>query len=54
LPVGRLLEHGRLRAEAMTIRDTKAETAGVTEADWVRIDELIRQSWHSLSQAVKS
>ena len=54
LPVDRLLEHGRLRAEAMTIRDTKAEDAGVTEADWVRIDELLRQSWHSLSQAVKS
>jgi hypothetical protein len=54
VPVERLMEHGRLRAEAMTIRDTKAESGGVTEADWARIDELLHQSWRSLSQAVKS
>ena len=54
VPVERLMEHGRLRAEAMTIRDTKAESAEVTEADWARIDELLHQSWRSLSQAVKS
>src|SRR2546423_815425 len=38
LPVDRFMEHGRLRAEAMSIRDTKAEDGGVTEADWQRID----------------
>ena len=54
VPVERLMEHGQLRAEAMTIRDTKAESAEVTEADWARIDELLHQSWRSLSQAVKS
>ena len=53
IPVEKLMEHGRLRAEAMTIRDTKAALGGVTEADWARIDELLRQSWHSLSRAVK-
>jgi hypothetical protein len=53
VPVERLMEHGRLRAEAMTIRDTKAETGGVTEEDWKRIDELLHQSWRSLSNAVK-
>ena len=53
IPVEKLMEHGRLRAEAMTIRDTKAAMGGVTEADWSRIDELLRQSWHSLSRAVK-
>src|SRR5436190_19228464 len=53
VPVERLLEHGRLRAEAMTIRDTKAEQGGVTEADWARINELLRQSWRSLATAVK-
>lgn len=53
IPVERLMEHGRLRAEAMTIRDTKAETGGVTEADWAKIDELLHQSWRSLSTAVK-
>lgn len=54
VPVERLMEHGRLRAEAMTIRDTKAESGGVAEADWARIDELLHQSWRSLSQAVRS
>ena len=54
VPVAGLMEHGRLRAEAMTIRDTKAEQGGVTEADWARINELLRQSWRSLAQAVKS
>lgn len=53
IPVERLMEHGRLRAEAMTIRDTKAETGGVTVADWAKIDELLHQSWRSLSTAVK-
>jgi hypothetical protein len=54
VPVERLMDHGRLRAEAMTIRDTRAEAGGVTEADWSRIDGLLRQSWSSLSDAVKS
>jgi hypothetical protein len=53
VPVERLMEHGRLRAEAMTIRDTKAESGGVTEEDWRRINELLRQSWQSLVKAVK-
>ncbi len=54
VPVDRLMEHGRLRAEAMTIRDTKAENGGVTEADWTRINELLKESWRSLAKAVKS
>ena len=53
VPVDRVMEHGRLRAEAMTIRDTKAENGGVTEADWARINELLRESWRSLAKAVK-
>jgi hypothetical protein len=48
------MEHGRLRAEAMTLRDNKAEAGGVTEADWAKIDELLHQSWRSLAMAVKS
>src|SRR5256714_4907033 len=51
VPVVRVMEHGRLRAEAMTIRDTKAETTGVTEEDWAKINELLRQSWRSLGAA---
>ncbi len=54
LPAERFMEHGRLRAEAMTIRDTRAESGGVTEADWARIDDLLQQSWGLLSAAVKN
>jgi len=54
IPIERLQEHGRLRAEAMTLRDTKADTGGVTEADWAKIDELLHQSWRSLASAVRS
>ena len=54
VPVERVMEHGRLRAEAMTIRDTKAQQGGVTEADWAKINDLLRQSWGSLAQAVKN
>lgn len=53
MPAQNFAEHGRLRAEAMTIRDTKAEHGGVTQEDWARIDQLLHQSWHSLAQAVK-
>jgi hypothetical protein len=54
VPLDRLMEHGRLRAEAMVIRDTKAENSGVTEADWARINELLKESWRSLARAVKT
>ena len=54
VPVEQVLEHGRLRAEAMKIRDTKAENgAAMTEEDWSKITELLRKSWHSLAVAVK-
>ena len=53
VPVEKLMEHARLRAEAMRIRDTKAEAGGVTEEDWAKFHELLRGSWRSLSQAVK-
>jgi hypothetical protein len=52
VPAERLAEHARLRAEAMTIRDDKADEGGVTEADWRQIDELLHQSWRSLHAAV--
>src|SRR5437016_7598295 len=54
VPIERLMEHGHLRAEAMTIRDTKAENGGVTEADWARINDLLKESWRSLAKAAKS
>ena len=52
VPAERLMEHARLRAEAMTIRDTKADEGGVTESDWAKIDELLHASWQSLYKAV--
>jgi hypothetical protein len=52
VPPDRLMEHARLRAEAMNIRDSKAEHGGVTEEDWKRIDELLHESWRSLYSAV--
>ena len=54
VPAERLMEHARLRAEAMTIRDDKAEAGGVTEEDWAKIDELLHASWQSLWRAVNS
>ncbi len=54
LPAGRFAEHARLRAEAMAIRDTRAEQGVVAEEDWRRIDELLHGSWRSLHAAVNS
>lgn len=52
MPVDRFLEHGDLRARAMEIRDTKAESGGVSEEDWQQIDELLHGSWRSLYRVV--
>ncbi len=54
LPADKFKEHADLRAEAMDIRDTKAEQGGVSENDWARIDELLHRSWRSLHTAVNS
>jgi hypothetical protein len=55
VPVDRLMDHGRLRAQAMAIRDKKADDGeAMTEEDWTKINDLLRQSWRSLAQAVKS
>lgn len=53
MPVEPFMDHARLRAEAMEIRDTKAEAGTVTEEDWSRIDELLHASWRSLWNAVQ-
>jgi hypothetical protein len=54
MPVENFLEHGNLRAEAMKIRDTKAESGGVSEEDWQKIDELLHGSWRSLHTVVNA
>ncbi len=53
VPVERATEHARLRAEAMTIRDKKAEDGAVKEEDWAKIGELLHESWRSLKEAVQ-
>lgn len=53
IPAESLMEYGRLRTEAMDIRDHKAVQGGVTEEDWKRIEELLRDSWRALWQAVQ-
>lgn len=53
IPAESLMEYGRLRTEAMDIRDHKAVQGGVTEEDWKRIEELLRGSWRALWQAVQ-
>ncbi len=52
-PSEKLMEYGRLRTEAMSIRDIKAVSGGVTEEDWRRIEELLQGSWRALWQAVQ-
>lgn len=53
MPVEKLLEHGRLRAEAMLLRDDRWASGGVTESDWAAIHELLRRSWHELWMQVR-
>jgi hypothetical protein len=55
ISIDRVMEHGRLRAQAMAMRDTKADDGRpMTEEDWSKINDLLRQSWRSLADAVKS
>ena len=54
VPVETLMEHARLRQEAMTIRDKRAEAGGVSEADWKQIEALLLASWQSLHTAVNA
>lgn len=46
------LEHGRLRADAMVIRDARAATGGVREEDWTQIDKLLQACYRSLRRVV--
>jgi hypothetical protein len=52
VPVERMMEHAKLRAEAMTIRDDRAEAGGVSEEDWKHIGGLLVESWRSLYEVV--
>ena len=52
LPSERVMEHARLRAEAMLIRDRAAGNGGPTGEQWAEIDRLLRSSWRSLWEVV--
>jgi len=54
MPYEPLLEHGKLRAAAMQIRDSQAAAGRVTEQDWSAIGSLLDRSWRSLWQAVNA
>jgi len=55
VPAGRLTVHAERRAEAMTLRDQRArEPGGVAEADWERIEALLRLAWRSLAAEVRA
>lgn len=46
------LEHGRLRADAMVIRDVQAAAGGVREENWMQIDKLLQGCYRSLKRVV--
>jgi len=54
VPAEQLMEYGNQRAKAMEIRDNQAETGGVNDADWQKIDDLLHGSWRSLHAAVNN
>ena len=51
IPVASCQPYGNLRTEAMVYRDSRNTT--MTEADWQRVEQLLRQSWQSLSRAIR-
>jgi hypothetical protein len=51
-PADQFMEHGKLRAEAMVLRDAKWESGHVQESDWAAIHESLLGSWRSLWMAV--
>lgn len=53
IPPDSTLEHGRLRADAMVIRDDQAAAGGVREQDWAQIDSLLQACYQSLRRAIK-
>jgi hypothetical protein len=55
VPVERLGVHAERRAEAMTIRDRRAQQpGGVVEADWDRIQSLLRLAWRALATELRA
>jgi len=53
LPADRFMEHGRLRAEAMVLRDIRWESEEMNQADWHAIEILLQRSWQDLWMQVR-
>jgi hypothetical protein len=51
-PATRFELHAKLRADAMILRDTRAEAGALTDGDWARIAGMLDTSWTSLRVAV--
>jgi len=54
VPAESLMTYGRLRGEAMTLRDQRATGGGMRESDWIRVRSLLDQAWRSLWQTVQN
>jgi hypothetical protein len=54
VPANSTSEFGRVRAQAMLLRDAREEAGSVTENDWATIESLLRQGYVSLGHAVSS
>lgn len=51
-PAERFREHGQARADAMILRDERAESGRVSNVDWNRINDLLDRSWSSLKSVI--
>ena len=54
VPAESLMTYGRLRGEAMTLRDQHALEGGMRESDWIRVRALLDQAWASLWRTVRN
>ena len=54
LPVDQLMEHARLRADAMLLRDSAAASGNPTRQQWAEIERLLLSSWRSLRETVNA
>ena len=51
-PAEKFREHAVARADAMLLRDERAQAGGVSDADWKRINDLLDRSYVCLKGAV--
>ncbi|MBN3787977.1 hypothetical protein G3N94_13865 [Burkholderia sp. Ac-20353] len=54
VPARSTSEFGRLRAQAMLLRDAREDAGSVTKNDWITIESMLHQGYVSLGHAVSS